>query len=83
LTAVESSHCCLKRPGRQRKSLKTKCCGPSPCLEERAFDVTRYYRGAFRIVDVEQLGGVMLEKPAEVFGEDRSANTCIKSRRAA
>jgi hypothetical protein len=29
------------------------------------------------------LGGIMLEKPAELFGEDRRANTRIKSRRAA
>jgi cobaltochelatase CobT len=33
-------------------------------------DVTRYYRRAVTIVDAEQLGGVMLEKLAELFDED-------------
>lgn len=33
-------------------------------------DVTRYYRRAVTIVDVEQLGGVMVEKLAELFEED-------------
>src|SRR5467141_3673040 len=46
-------------------------------------DVTRYYRRAVTIVDAEQLGGVMLEKLAELFDEDRGANTRIRSRRAA
>jgi len=46
-------------------------------------DVTRYYRRAVTIVDAEQLGGVMLEKLAELFDEDRGANTRVKSRRAA
>jgi cobaltochelatase CobT len=46
-------------------------------------DVTRYYRRAVTIVDAEQLGGVMLEKLAELFDEDRAANTRVKSRRAA
>jgi cobaltochelatase CobT len=32
-------------------------------------DVTRYYRRAVTIVDVEQLGGVMVEKLAELFDE--------------
>jgi cobaltochelatase CobT len=32
-------------------------------------DVTRYYRRAVTIVDAEQLGGVMLEKLAELFEE--------------
>jgi Cobalamin biosynthesis protein CobT VWA domain len=32
------------------------------------YDVTRYYRPAVTIVDAEQLGGVMLEKLAELFG---------------
>ena len=32
-------------------------------------DVTRYYRRAVTIVDVEQLGGVMVEKLAELFEE--------------
>ena len=46
-------------------------------------DVTRYYRRAVTIVDAEQLGGVMLEKLAELFDEERSANTRVKSRRRA
>ena len=33
-------------------------------------DVTRYYRRAVTIVDVEQLGGVMMEKLAELFDEE-------------
>ncbi len=33
-------------------------------------DVTRYYRRAVTIVDVEQLGGVMTEHLAELFEED-------------
>ena len=33
-------------------------------------DVTRYYRRAVTIVDVEQLGGTMLDKLAELFNED-------------
>jgi cobaltochelatase CobT len=32
-------------------------------------DVTRYYRRAVTIVDAEQLGGVMVEKLAELFDE--------------
>jgi cobaltochelatase CobT len=36
-------------------------------------DVTRYYRKAVTIVDAEQLGGVMLEKLAELFDEEVSA----------
>jgi cobaltochelatase CobT len=46
-------------------------------------DVTRYYRRAVTIVDAEQLGGVMLEKLAELFDEERSANTRVRSRRRA
>jgi cobaltochelatase CobT len=46
-------------------------------------DVTRYYRPAVTIVDAEQLGGVMLERLAELFDEDRGANTRVRSRRAA
>jgi len=46
-------------------------------------DVTRYYRRAVTIVDAEQLGGVMLERLAELFDEDRGANTRVRSRRAA
>jgi cobaltochelatase CobT len=33
-------------------------------------DVTRYYRRAVTIVDAEELGGVMTEKLAELFGEN-------------
>jgi len=33
-------------------------------------DVTRYYRRAVTIVDVEQLGGVMTDKLAELFDEE-------------
>ncbi|HUC12692.1 MAG TPA: cobaltochelatase subunit CobT [Stellaceae bacterium] len=43
-------------------------------------DVTRYYRRAVTIVDAEQLGGVMLEKLAELFDEERTSKTRVKSR---
>jgi Cobalamin biosynthesis protein CobT VWA domain len=43
-------------------------------------DVTRYYRRAVTIVDAEQLGGVMLEKLAEPFDEERTFQTRIRSR---
>jgi cobaltochelatase CobT len=46
-------------------------------------DVTRYYRRAVTIVDAEQLGGVMLEKLAELFDEDRGSQTRVRSRRVA
>src|SRR5262249_8674810 len=46
-------------------------------------DVTRYYRRAVTIVDAEQLGGVMLEKLAELFDEEGGANTRVRSRRVA
>jgi cobaltochelatase CobT len=46
-------------------------------------DVTRYYRRAVTIVDAEQLGGVMLEKLAELFDEERSSQTRVRSRRRA
>ena len=36
-------------------------------------DVTRYYRRAVTIVDAEQLGGVMLERLAELFEEEDGA----------
>ena len=42
-----------------------------------------YYRHAVTTVDAEQLGGVMLERLAELFDEDRGADTRVKSRRAA
>ncbi|HEY0599479.1 cobaltochelatase subunit CobT [Brevundimonas sp.] len=45
-------------------------------------DVTRWYRRAVTIVDVEQLGGVMIEKLAELFeSEPKAAPT--RRRRAA
>ncbi|MBV9863089.1 MAG: cobaltochelatase subunit CobT, partial [Alphaproteobacteria bacterium] len=44
-------------------------------------DVTRYYRRAVTIVDAEQLGGVMLEKLAELFEEE--GTTRVRSRRRA
>jgi cobaltochelatase CobT len=43
-------------------------------------DVTRYYRRAVTIVDAEQLGGVMLEKLAELFDEERTSQTRVRSR---
>jgi cobaltochelatase CobT len=36
-------------------------------------DVTRWYRRAVTIVDVEQLGGVMIEKLAELFDTEPKA----------
>jgi cobaltochelatase CobT len=45
-------------------------------------DVTRYYRRALTLVDVEQLGGAMIEKLAELFdAEPKAAPT--RRRRAA
>ena len=35
------------------------------------------------IVDAEQLGGVMLEKLAELFDEERTGQTRVRSRRRA
>ena len=47
-------------------------------------DVTRYYRRAVTIVDVEQLGGAMTEKLAELFEEDgQSGRTPARVARAA
>jgi cobaltochelatase CobT len=46
-------------------------------------DVTRYYRRAVTIVDAEQLGGVMLERLADLFEEEGSGRTRVRSRRAA
>lgn len=45
-------------------------------------DVTRWYRRAVTIVDVEQLGGVMIEKLAELFEAKEEAPT-RRSKRAA
>ena len=41
--------------------------------------MTRYYRRAVTIVDAEQLGGVMLEKLAELF-EEEGDKTRVRSR---
>jgi cobaltochelatase CobT len=46
-------------------------------------DVTRYYRRAVTIVDAEQLGGVMLERLADLFEEEGTRTHRVKSRRAA
>jgi cobaltochelatase CobT len=46
-------------------------------------DVTRYYRRAVTIVDAEQLGGVMLERLADLFEEEGAGRTRVKSRRHA
>jgi cobaltochelatase CobT len=46
-------------------------------------DVTRYYRRAVTIVDAEQLGGVMLERLADLFEEEGSGSHRVKSRRRA
>src|SRR5271170_1869143 len=43
-------------------------------------DVTRYYRRAVTIVDAEQLGGVMLEKLAELFDDEQTSRTRVRSR---
>ena len=37
-------------------------------------DVTRYYRRAVTIVDVEQLGGTMMDQLADLFDEDDRSN---------
>jgi cobaltochelatase CobT len=46
-------------------------------------DVTRYYRRAVTIVDAEQLGGVMMEKLAELFDEDTGAAAAMQGKRQA
>jgi cobaltochelatase CobT len=46
-------------------------------------DVTRYYRRAVTIVDAEQLGGVMLERLADLFEEEDHRTHRVRSRRAA
>ena len=35
-------------------------------------DVTRYYKRAVTIIDVEELGGAMTEKLAELFDENEN-----------
>jgi cobaltochelatase CobT len=42
-------------------------------------DVTRYYRRAVTIVDAEELGGVMTEKLAELFGENPTEERAPRS----
>jgi cobaltochelatase CobT len=42
-------------------------------------DVTRYNCRAVMIVDSEQLGASMRERLAELFNEDRDANTRVRS----
>ncbi|MEZ5918249.1 MAG: cobaltochelatase subunit CobT [Parvularculaceae bacterium] len=44
-------------------------------------DVTRYYRRALTIVDVEQLGGAMVDKLAELFDETSEPQSERKARR--
>ncbi len=46
-------------------------------------DVTRYYRRAVTIVDVEQLGGTMMENLAELFDEEGASRPAASLRRAA
>ncbi len=46
-------------------------------------DVTRWYRRALTIVDVEQLGGAMIEKLAELFDADAVDRPMRNRRRAA
>ena len=46
-------------------------------------DVTRYYRRAVTIMDVEQLGGTMMEKLTELFDEDTRARRGGPARRIA
>jgi cobaltochelatase CobT len=46
-------------------------------------DVTRWYRRALTIVDVEQLGGAMIEKLAELFEAKPAAEPPTRRRRAA
>ena len=45
-------------------------------------DVTRYYRRAVTINDVDQLGGAMVEKLAELFEEDLRARREMSGRSA-
>jgi cobaltochelatase CobT len=40
-------------------------------------DVTRYYRRAVTIMDVEQLGGTIMEQLAELFEDEKG----VKGRR--
>jgi cobaltochelatase CobT len=46
-------------------------------------DVTRYYRRAVTLVDAEQLGGVVMEKLAELFDADSNEMPTRRRRRTA
>jgi cobaltochelatase CobT len=46
-------------------------------------DVTRYYRRAVTIMDVDQLGGTMMEKLTELFDEDAGGRRAGPARRIA
>ncbi|MEO1137471.1 MAG: cobaltochelatase subunit CobT, partial [Pseudomonadota bacterium] len=46
-------------------------------------DVTRYYRRALTIVDVDQLGGAIIDKLAELFDEDAAPDRRTGQRPAA
>ncbi len=46
-------------------------------------DVTRYYRRAVTIMDVDQLGGTMMEKLTELFDEDSGGHRAGPARRIA
>jgi cobaltochelatase CobT len=46
-------------------------------------DVTRYYRRAVTIMDVDQLGGTMMEKLTELFDEDAASRRAGPVRRIA
>ena len=43
-------------------------------------DVTRYYRRAVTIVDADQLGGIMVEKLAELFEDNNTRGRGAKRR---
>jgi cobaltochelatase CobT len=45
--------------------------------------VTRYYRRAVTIMDVDQLGGTMMEKLTELFDEDAASRRAGPVRRIA
>ena len=45
-------------------------------------DVTRYYKRAVTIVDVEQLGGTMMEQLADLFDDEQKKPKGRQTRRA-